>query len=195
MTEVALINEAFKVPESVKEEVLKLLLHSLEEAVRRAEGRRFSVLEIGTAHGFSSVKMAQLAPEIFVTTMEYNESRAAEASKNIASAGLSGRIRVLCGDAARYLPDIPDNSYDFAFLDGPKAQYRKHFDHLMRIVKPRCTICIDNVNFNRDEKKYRTIRKRMADFRDYLTSIGGEICMDSGFARYEVGNGRNRTEE
>lgn len=183
--------ESMKVPESIKEGALATLLENLKACRSgRRKGKRekkmFRVLEIGTAHGFSSICMAQVAEDIKVKTFEVNEERASNALSNVMRSGLSDRIEIVLGDAGGQLPSLDENSYDFAFLDGPKAQYRRHFDELCRIVRTGGTICIDNVNFDREDKRYKTINKRMAEFRTYLAEIGADIFEETGFAVYRV---------
>lgn len=188
--------ESCKVPESVREGALTRLLAHLSDcrSARRTRGKRgaarengeFRILEIGTAHGYSSIRMAEFGEDIRITTFELSEERASNALSNILRSGLSERIEIVLGDAGGKLPQMEGNSYDFAFLDGPKAQYRKHFDELCRIVRPGGIICIDNVNFDREDKRYKTINKRMAEFRTHLAEIGAEISEDDGFAVYRV---------
>jgi len=64
------------------------------------------ILEIGTAVGFSSLFMAEVLPEVRITTLELDPERVAEARENILRAGEEHRITVREGDAAKLLADL-----------------------------------------------------------------------------------------
>ena len=49
-----------------------------------------TVLEIGTAIGYSAILMAQATEDVVVTTIERDETRYMEALKNIKKCGLDG---------------------------------------------------------------------------------------------------------
>lgn len=58
-----------------------------------------SVLEIGTAIGYSALKMADALPDVKIVTIEREEERVAQANAYFARTPLSRRIRLLKGDA------------------------------------------------------------------------------------------------
>ncbi|MDO4753984.1 MAG: RNase J family beta-CASP ribonuclease, partial [Bacillota bacterium] len=134
--------DAFKVPESIRAEALSMLLEQLQKCRAQKKGNKnlskshtaatknsyFKIIEIGTAHGFSSISMAKCGADIRVTSFELSEERAGTATAHVLQSGMAKRIEIVNDDVAKRLPLLEDNSYDFAFLDGPKAQYRKHFD-------------------------------------------------------------------
>src|SRR5699024_8202038 len=57
------------------------------------------ILEIGTAIGYSAIRMAQAVPNATITTIERDRARYDEAIKNINQLQLSERIEVIFGDA------------------------------------------------------------------------------------------------
>ena len=80
------------------------------------------VLEIGTAVGYSSIYMTGfLSEDAQITTLELSEERTAEARTNIKQLGKETQIQVICGDAAETLKELPDDTYEFAFVDAAKA--------------------------------------------------------------------------
>ena len=82
------------------------------------------VLEIGTAVGYSSIYMTGfLSEEAQIVTLELSEERTAEARENIKRFGKEHQIQVICGDAAETLKELPDDTFEFAFVDAAKAQY------------------------------------------------------------------------
>ena len=54
-----------------------------------------SILEIGSAIGYSSIKMALVRDNIKITTIERDESRYLEAVKNIKKCNLEKRISII----------------------------------------------------------------------------------------------------
>ena len=92
-----------------------------------------NILEIGSAIGYSAIKMALVDEKIKVTTIERDETRYIEALKNIKEFGLEKRITLILGDALDL--DIKDK-YDLIFIDAAKGQYTKFFKKFIIHVKP-----------------------------------------------------------
>ena len=82
-----------------------------------------SILEVGTAIGYSTILFAQAADrETKIKTIEINESRAYEAWLNFKDAGIADRIQSIVGDAIDLIAKL-DTTFDFIFLDAAKGQY------------------------------------------------------------------------
>ena len=102
------------------------------------------ILEIGTAVGLSGVAMLQACPAARLTTIELEEERYLEAKKNFADFSLSSRVNAYLGDAGEILA-MMDGEFDFVFLDGPKAQYKKYLFDLKRLMKKGAILFADDV--------------------------------------------------
>ncbi|MCD8109112.1 MAG: O-methyltransferase [Clostridiales bacterium] len=148
--------------------LLKVLL-----AVHRPE----SILEVGTAVGFSALFMAEYDPaEAVITTIENYEKRIPVARANFARAGRDGQITLLEGDAAELLPEL-GGPYDFIFMDAAKGQYIHFLPEVLRLLAPGGILLSDNVLQDGDiiESKFavtrrnRTIHKRMREYLYELT--------------------------
>ena len=135
-----------------------------------------SILEIGTAVGFSALLMREYAPEgAKITTIENYPKRIAEAEKNFAAAGAEDRITFLKGDAGTILPSLT-GPFDLIFLDAAKGQYINWLPDLLRLMAPGAVLLSDNVLQEGEileshflvERRKRTIHKRM---REYLFQI------------------------
>lgn len=113
-----------------------------------------SVLEIGTAIGYSAIMMALANPNLKITTIERDEKRYFEAVKNIKKANLEDRITLIYQDA---LDVTLDDMFDLIFIDAAKAQNIKFFEKFSKNLKSRGTIVTDNLNFHglveKDEDK------------------------------------------
>ena len=151
------------------------------------------LLEIGTAVGYSSIYMSNyLAEGGKITTVELDEERVKIAKSNIIDMDKQDVIEVIQGDAYEVLKTLPDNYYDFAFVDAAKGQYINYYPDVMRVVKMGGVIISDNVLQDGDvleshftvDKRNRTIHDRM---REYLYTITHDDRLDT--ALVSVGDG------
>lgn len=136
-----------------------------------------SVLEVGTAIGFSAVLMAENLPQNSnITTIEKYEKRIPIAKENFRKFGLSDRITLLEGDATEILKEL-EGPYDFIFMDAAKGQYINFLPEVMRLLSKGGILLTDNVLQEGDileskftvERRNRTIYKRMRDYLYELT--------------------------
>ena len=104
-----------------------------------------SVLEIGTAIGYSAIRFAGLASDIRVTTIELDDERYKAAVKNVSEKGLSDRITLIHGDA---LTAEIEGSFDLIFIDAAKAQYTKFFEKYKKNLNENGVIISDNLSFH-----------------------------------------------
>lgn len=136
-----------------------------------------SILEIGTAVGFSALWMSEYAPDgCHITTIENYEKRIPVAKENFARAGRTDAITLLEGDAEELLPTL-DGKYDFIFLDAAKGQYVRFLPELLRLLAPSGLLVSDNVLQDGDiiesrfaiPRRDRTIHARMREYLYELT--------------------------
>jgi caffeoyl-CoA O-methyltransferase len=118
------------------------------------------VLEIGGAHGYSTIWMGLGLRETGgrLTSIEYDAARARIAADNVRKAGLSDIVTVVTGDAFAAIPRI-DGAFDFVFLDAWKRDYKRFFDLVMPRLRPRGLFLAHNVVNKQDE------------MRDFLAAI------------------------
>ena len=135
-----------------------------------------SILEVGTAVGFSALLMSEYMPEGgHITTIENYDKRIPIAKANFKRAGKEDMITLLEGDAQVVMQDL-EGEYDFIFMDAAKGQYINYFPHVMRLLKKGGLLVSDNVLQDGDiiesryaiERRNRTIHGRM---RDYLYEL------------------------
>ena len=126
-----------------------------------------SILEVGTAIGFSALLMSEYAPEdCHITTIEKYEKRIPIAKENFRKAGREDRITLLEGDATEILREL-EGTYDVIFMDAAKGQYIHFLPDILRLLLS------DNVLQDGDiiesrfavTRRNRTIHARM---REYL---------------------------
>lgn len=135
-----------------------------------------SILEVGTAVGFSALLMDEYSPAgCHITTIEKYEKRIPLARENFRRAGAEERITLLEGDAAELLKGLND-SYDFIFMDAAKGQYIHFLPDVLRLLSDGGLLVSDNVLQDGDivesrfavSRRNRTIHARM---RDYLYEL------------------------
>ena len=105
-----------------------------------------SVLEIGTAIGYSAILMANATGDVEITTIEKDEKRYREAVKNVNACGLDKRIEVVYNDALEV--NLAGHSYDLIFIDAAKGGYIKYFEKFCNYLNPGGVIITDNLKFH-----------------------------------------------
>lgn len=122
------------------------LVGRLLTILARATGAR-RVLELGTASGYSAMRLAGgMAPDGRLTSLEHDPDMAGRARRNLRRAGLEGVVEVLVGEAADILSDL-EPGFDLAFLDIDKAAYAPSLPHLKRLLRPGGLLVADNTAF------------------------------------------------
>ena len=107
-----------------------------------------SILELGTATGYSGIYLARAAAENGgkLLTLEWSEQLAQRAKANFEKAGVSHAVEIMTGDAQATLKTLK-GPFDFAFLDVDKEFYAGILPQLHRIMKKSGLLVVDNVAF------------------------------------------------
>jgi len=105
-----------------------------------------SVLEIGTAIGYSSIRFAQQAEDVYVTTIELDIDRHIKALENFKNSGLENRITAIHDDALVH--DFGNEKFDLIFIDAAKAQYIKFFEKYKSNLSENGVFISDNLSFH-----------------------------------------------
>lgn len=132
------------------------------------------ILEIGSAIGYSSIKMALVSKDIQVTTIERSKEMYDEAIKNISAIGLDNQIKVIFDDALNV--ELKEN-YDLIFIDAAKSQYIKFFNKFKDNLKENGVIVTDNLDFHglvadstNCSRNTRQLVKKIRKYIDFLKS-------------------------
>lgn len=106
------------------------------------------ILEIGTAIGYSAIRMALKLEDVKIVTAELDIDRYHIAVQNIEKLGLNDRIHVLQGDGVELAEQIePYGPFDVVFIDAAKAQYKRFFTAYEPMLSKNGLIITDNVLF------------------------------------------------
>ena len=141
--------------------------------------RSKSILEIGTAIGYSGILMAKEAEKFGgeLVTIEIDEDRYNEALKNFEKADIKNVTPIL-GDAEIEIEKL-DKEFDFIFIDASKGHYKKFFDDSYKLLKKDGIVFIDNIMFRgylykEYPKRFKTIVRKLDEFISYLYEKFGE---------------------
>ncbi len=146
-----------------------------------------SILEIGTAIGYTSISLALVSKDIRITTVEKNIEMFKIANQNFLDFNVNKQIRNIHEDAILF---YPDKKYDLIFIDASKKRNKYFFERFSKSLLPNGTIIIDNMNLedlwvDAVQKKKDKYQKVNEDFIEYLRSLE-DYDVD---VRYEVGDG------
>lgn len=149
-----------------------------------------TVLEIGTAIGYSAIMMALANPNLAVTTIERDEKRYLEALKNIKKLNLENRITLVFNDA---LCVNIEGKYDLIFIDAAKAQSIKFFEKFEKNLNPEGVIITDNLEFHglvkkkEEEIDSRNLRALVRKVKEYITFLKANDRYETEFL--SIGDG------
>lgn len=137
------------------------------------ENKIKDILEIGSAIGYSAIRMALVDKFIKITTIEKDPIRYELARENIRKMNLENRIDLVLGDA---LETTIKGSFDLIFIDASKGHSIDFFERYQNNLKQNGTIITDNLSFHglvEDEslaitKNQRGIVKKIKNFIYYL---------------------------
>jgi predicted O-methyltransferase YrrM len=156
--------------------IMELLgIETLLSYVRLKSPKR--ILEVGTAIGYSAIRMALASMTSEIVSIERDEERYNIAKENVNVLNLYDRITLLLGDANELQSQVEHYApYDFIFIDAAKGQYQNFFDHYSSMLSPDGIIITDNVLFRGyvadesglESRRLRSLVKRIRSFNEYI---------------------------
>lgn len=154
-----------------------------------------NILEIGTAIGYSAIKMALIRDDIHVTTIERDEIRYLEALKNIKRFHLEDRITLIFNDA---LNVELEGNFDLIFIDAAKGKNKDFFNHYERNLDVDGYIITDNMGFHGyvdmdiEDIASKNIRGIVTKIKDYIYFLENHMLYKTTI--YKIGDGMAVTE-
>ena len=151
-----------------------------------------SILEIGSAIGYSAIKFCLVDDNVIVTTIERDLDRYNIAVSNIKSFSFEKRIEIINDDAFNV---SLDKKYDLIFIDAAKAQYINFFEKFKFNLNDNGVIVSDNLNFHglvngnydnlsrnvkglvRKLRSYINFLEENKEFKTYFYNIGDGISI------------------
>ncbi|SET78117.1 Predicted O-methyltransferase YrrM [Oceanobacillus limi] len=145
------------------------------------------ILEIGTAIGYSALRMLEANPEGEIVTIEKDDNRYNQAIENINKRNKHTNIQVIHGDALEELEKLLNQGEKFncIFIDAAKGQYQRFFELSSPLLQDNGIIITDNVLFrgyvaepNFDHPRYKKMVEKIRSYNawlmnhpDYTTTI------------------------
>ena len=129
-----------------------------------------NILEVGSAIGYSSIKMALIDKDIKITTIEKDYDRYLMAVNNIKFNNLDSQIDIIYNDAK----DVEiTKEYDLIFIDASKGNNKYFFEKFKNNLSNNGIIITDNLSFHglvEDESLIKTKNQRgiVRKIKDYL---------------------------
>ena len=144
-----------------------------------------SVLEIGTAIGYSALAMASFGCK--VDTLERDEEMIEQAKLHLDLLDEGKNVTLIPFDALTYKGVL--KKYDLIFIDAAKAQYERFFRKYVPYLNPKGIVICDNLRFhdlNPDNvnRHTRQLLRKISEFKAFLTS---HPDFETSF--YELGDG------
>lgn len=154
-----------------------------------------NILEVGTAIGYSAIKMALVSDDVHITTIERDEIRYLEALKNIKKFNLEDRITLIFNDA---LNVELEGNFDLIFIDAAKGKNKEFFNHFENNLDVDGYIITDNMSFHGyvemdlEEIESKNIRGIVTKIRDYIYFLENHMLYKTTI--YKIGDGLAVTE-
>ncbi|GLC88512.1 O-methyltransferase [Lysinibacillus piscis] len=135
-----------------------------------------TILEIGTAIGYSAIRMAEALPTVEIVTIERDVERANRAKAYIARSVAAERITVIEGDALEVNDKAIDRAFDAVFIDAAKGQYQRFFEKYAPLVRSGGVLYIDNMymhglsdlDLKEVPRRKRTMIRNLKNFTDWI---------------------------
>lgn len=135
-----------------------------------------NILEVGTAIGYSALRMADALPNCKIVTIERDAERYELAEQYITEAGKEAQILIIKGDALEVESLVKDyGPFQAIFIDAAKGQYQRFFEMYSQFLDDNGVIITDNVLFKGlvcepdiNNKRTRNLVKKIDFFNKWL---------------------------
>ncbi|WP_409251458.1 O-methyltransferase [Bacillus sp. SCS-153A] len=175
-----LLNEMETFAEKENVPIMELAgIETLLQLLRIQQPKR--ILEIGTAIGYSGLRMAEALPETEIVTIERDEARYQQALDFVGRSPNKGQLDIIFGDALEKVQEIEGKGpFDALFIDAAKGQYQKFFDLYAPMLTDEGVVYSDNVLFkgmvaeeNVENKRIRQMVKKLKSYNEWLMNHSG----------------------
>lgn len=135
------------------------------------------ILELGSAIGYSAIRIAGALKESTIVTVERDPARYQKAFDNIQRSDCAERIQIIEADALLTEdPAIFEQTYDALFIDAAKGQYQRFFEKYASTVATGGVIYCDNLfmhgmvllEANEVPRRKRTMIRNLKEFTRWV---------------------------
>lgn len=155
-------------------------LRMIESIIQMIDAKR--VLEIGTFRGNTAARIAAALPaDGMLVTLEKDLRYIDELNQRWIELGVREKIDFRIGKALESLDTLISDcrEFDLAFIDADKENYRLYVEKVMKIMRPRGVILVDNtlwgglVAEDHEEGVARKITKNIKGFNQWVFDTFG----------------------
>lgn len=141
-----------------------------------------AILEIGSAIGYSALRIATALKDTTIVTIERDSDRFSKAVDYIGESDAASRILILEADALETeAEEIFSRQYDALFIDAAKGQYKRFFEKYEPTVKSGGVIYCDNMFMHgmvlqedgEVPKRNRTMIRKLKEFTQWIYAHPG----------------------
>jgi predicted O-methyltransferase YrrM len=139
-------------------------------------GQPAKILEVGTAIGYSALRMAEAVPAAQIVSIERDEERYQLAEMFISRSNHQHQITLIKGDALEVENVVREHGpFDAIFIDAAKGQYKKFFEIYSNVLQEDGVIITDNVLFKGlvcegeiESRNLRNLVRKIDEFNHWL---------------------------
>lgn len=141
------------------------------------EQKAKTLLEIGSAIGYSAMRLVTNVEHLKVETIELDDTRYLEAKENIEKYELQDMIYLHHDNALTFdEAQLNIKEFDALFIDAAKAQYQRFFEKYIPYIKKDGLVIVDNLDFHGmvdhieeiHNRNTRQLVKKIKRFRDWI---------------------------
>ena len=142
----------------LREETSQLPQHNMQISPEQGQFMQILVrlmgaqrcIEVGVFTGYSSLVVAMALPANgHLIACDISEDYTSVAGRYWQEAGVADRIQLKLAPALQTLDSLlakgNAESYDFAFIDADKTNYKHYYERLLKLLRPGGLIAVDNV--------------------------------------------------
>jgi predicted O-methyltransferase YrrM len=133
------------------------------------------VLELGTFSGYSALCIAEaLKPSAAIDTIEADDELEDFIRTAIERSPFPERVRLHIGPALEVMKQWEDGTFDLAFIDADKREYKAYYEAVLPLLRPGGYIIADNTLWDGhviEADKMRDPQTRgIREFNDYIAA-------------------------
>ena len=143
----------------------------LEQLIKKY--KLYNILELGSAIGYSAIRMALVDKKIHVTTIERDEKMYLCAKENIKDMNVEKQVNLIFDDIFNVELSC---KYDLIFIDAAKAQYIRFFNKFKDNLTDKGYIVSDNLDLLdlqklTQSKRSKRLIEKMGEYKTFLNSL------------------------
>ncbi|WP_099300346.1 O-methyltransferase [Bacillus sp. Marseille-P3800] len=137
------------------------------------------ILEIGTAIGYSAIRLAEALPSTTIVTLERDEYRYEQAKRFIERANLTERIIPYLVDAEHAVDLVSKHGlFDSMFIDAAKGKYQLFFEQYEPFLSENGVMISDNILFRglvaqadvtKEPKRIQKLVEKIKRYNEWLS--------------------------